>query len=115
LIILSGFVVVCSTGFWTQGLHLEPLYQPFFVRGFFKIRSPKLFVPGWLWTVILLLSASQVAKITDMSHQSSAEKKCFKHVLGVELCIHYFQSWVFAPTCGNLVLKMCPLWIAPWY
>jgi hypothetical protein len=24
-------------------LHLEPLHQPFFVLGFFKIRSPKLF------------------------------------------------------------------------
>jgi hypothetical protein len=33
-----------STGIGTQGLHLEPLHQPFFVLGFFKIGSCKLFV-----------------------------------------------------------------------
>jgi hypothetical protein len=29
-------------GFWTQGLHLEALHQPFFVKGFFKIESQEL-------------------------------------------------------------------------
>jgi hypothetical protein len=28
---------------WTQGLHLKPLHQPIFVKGFFKIGSHKLF------------------------------------------------------------------------
>jgi hypothetical protein len=32
-----------GTGAWTQGLHLEPLYQPFFMMGFFEIRSWELF------------------------------------------------------------------------
>jgi hypothetical protein len=32
--ILSLFFF-CSSGVWTQGLHLEPPYQPFFVMGFF--------------------------------------------------------------------------------
>jgi hypothetical protein len=32
-----------STGVWTQGLHLEPLWQSFFVKGFFKIGSLELF------------------------------------------------------------------------
>jgi hypothetical protein len=33
----------CGTGVWTQGLHLEPLHQPFFVMDFFEIGSHKLF------------------------------------------------------------------------
>jgi hypothetical protein len=41
-----------------QGLHLEPLYQPFFMMGFFKIGSQELFCPEWLRTTILLISAS---------------------------------------------------------
>jgi hypothetical protein len=32
-----------STEVWTQGLHLEPLHQPFFVKGFFKLGSRELF------------------------------------------------------------------------
>jgi hypothetical protein len=52
-----------GTGVWTQGLHLEPLCQPFFVKDFFKIGSSKPFSPGWLWTSILLIFASWVAKI----------------------------------------------------
>jgi hypothetical protein len=38
------FIYFCSTGAWTQSLHLKPLHQPFFVMGFFKIGSCKLFV-----------------------------------------------------------------------
>jgi hypothetical protein len=34
---------VCGTGVWTQGLHLKPLHQPFFVKAFFEIGSCKLF------------------------------------------------------------------------
>jgi hypothetical protein len=33
-------------GICTQGLHLEPIHQPFFVMGFFKIGSHKLFAPA---------------------------------------------------------------------
>jgi hypothetical protein len=32
--------------------------SPIFVMGFFKIRSCKLFCPGWLQTTILLILAS---------------------------------------------------------
>jgi hypothetical protein len=28
---------LCGTGAWTQGLHLEPLYQPYFCEEFFEI------------------------------------------------------------------------------
>jgi hypothetical protein len=40
------------------------------MMNFFKIGSRELFVQGWLWTLILLISASRVAKITDVSHWS---------------------------------------------
>jgi hypothetical protein len=64
---LSVFFFFCGDGIWTQGLHLKPLHQPFFVKGFFEIGSWTI-CPGWLWTVILLISAPWVAKITGMSH-----------------------------------------------
>jgi hypothetical protein len=43
----------------TQGLHLEPLHQNFFVMGrFVKIKFPELFAQGWLQIMVLLISAS---------------------------------------------------------
>jgi hypothetical protein len=42
------------------------------VLGIFKIGSQKLFAWGWLWTTILLLSASSIPRITDVSHQRLA-------------------------------------------
>jgi hypothetical protein len=40
-----------------------------FCEGFFKIESLELFAQGWLWTTILLISASWVARIIGMSDQ----------------------------------------------
>jgi hypothetical protein len=61
-------IFFCSTGVWTQGLHLEPLHQPFFVKSFSRwIGSCKLFAwagfkpqPSW------------VARVTGVSHQHPA-------------------------------------------
>jgi hypothetical protein len=58
--------LLCGTGVWTQGLHLEPLHQPFFKMGFFEIGSWELFAWGWFQTAILI-AASWVARITGMS------------------------------------------------
>jgi hypothetical protein len=56
-------IFFCCTGVWTQGLHLELLYQHIFVKCFSNIGSLKLFArAGWLRTVILLISASWVAR-----------------------------------------------------
>jgi hypothetical protein len=52
------FLFILGTGAWTQGLHLEPLHQPYFCEGFFEIGSHELFPRGWLRTAILLISAS---------------------------------------------------------
>jgi hypothetical protein len=39
---------------------------------FFEIGSCELFAPGWLQTIILLISASRVPKITGVSHLHKA-------------------------------------------
>jgi hypothetical protein len=62
------FVFVWGTGAWTQGLHFEPLHQPFFCDGFFHDRVSKTICPSWLQTMILLISASWVARITGVRH-----------------------------------------------
>jgi hypothetical protein len=42
------------------------------VMGFFEIESGKLFAWVWLQTVIILMSAFWVARITEVSHQYPA-------------------------------------------
>jgi hypothetical protein len=73
-----SFFFFGSTRVWIQGLVLtrqaflvlDPLCQTFFLAGFFKIGSCKLFAQGWLPTSILfLISAYWVARITGVSHQ----------------------------------------------
>jgi hypothetical protein len=61
------FVGEGVTGVWTQGLHLEALHQP--CDSFLKIGSCELFAWGWFWTVILLIPASWVARMTGVGHQ----------------------------------------------
>jgi hypothetical protein len=67
-----SFFLLCGTGVWTQGLHLEPLHHPFSVKGFFEKGSHELFHRDWLSTSILLISDSWVARITGMSHRHPA-------------------------------------------
>jgi hypothetical protein len=44
------------------------------VLNIFKIASLELFAQGWLQTLILLISAFWVARITGMSHQHPAQR-----------------------------------------
>jgi hypothetical protein len=46
--------------------------SPFFVLGIFWDRVSWTTCQSWLWTAILLISASLVARITDVSHQCPA-------------------------------------------
>jgi hypothetical protein len=93
------FFFFYSTGVWTQGLHLEPLHQPFCVCVwwvFFKIGSLETVCPGWLWTLILLISASWVARITDVSHRCLACTYIFleaKYLFFVVLLIFLRQDF----------------------
>jgi hypothetical protein len=61
--------LIFGTGAWTHGLDLEPLHQPYFYEGIFRIGSGGTICPGWLPTAILPISASWVARITGESHQ----------------------------------------------
>jgi hypothetical protein len=47
------FFFFCCTGAWTQGIHLEPLCQPYFCEVFFEIGSCELFP----WTGFKLQSS----------------------------------------------------------
>jgi hypothetical protein len=65
---IRDFIYFCGTGIWTQELHLEQLYQPCFVMGFSETGSHGTICWVWLWTMILLISVSWVARITGRSH-----------------------------------------------
>jgi hypothetical protein len=66
----------CSTRVWTQGLtltrqafyHLSHSINPVFCIGYFQDRVSKSICPVWPQTMILLISASWVARITVMNH-----------------------------------------------
>jgi hypothetical protein len=85
---LFFFFFFCSTEAWTQGLPLEPLHQPFFVMGFFKIGSQELFVQ----TESLLISAAWIDRIISVSHQ------CLVHItlFVVVILVYFFGGEVSA-------------------
>jgi hypothetical protein len=88
--ILRILLLFCSSGDWTQGLthagHAPGLClflwywglksgptlwatpPALFDDGFFQDRVSRTICPCWLWTMILLISASWVVRITGMSH-----------------------------------------------
>jgi hypothetical protein len=67
---------------WCWSLNSGPTPQAtppalFLCDGFFQDRVTGTIHLGWLWTSILLISASWVAGITGMSHQLSSFLVCF--------------------------------------
>jgi hypothetical protein len=66
-----------GTGVWIYCLRiarlvfllLEPLHQPLYYDGFFQARILRTIFPGCLWTMILLISATWVGRITGVSHR----------------------------------------------
>jgi hypothetical protein len=58
------------------GRHSTPWATPsvLFCVGYFQNRVSWTICPGWLQTLILLISASHVARITGMSHWYSAKR-----------------------------------------
>jgi hypothetical protein len=85
-----------STRAWSQGLHLEPFHQPFFVMGVFKIGSRELFAcAGFEPAAILLISASWVARITGVSRQHPALRPVLISTTAAFLCLQlktFFQT-----------------------
>jgi hypothetical protein len=66
--VLYSFFFSFGIEVWAQDLHLQLLYQPFYVKVFFWDRVSCTISLGWLRTSILLISASWVTRITDVSH-----------------------------------------------
>jgi hypothetical protein len=62
------FSFFSGTGACTQGLHFKPLHQPYFCIRYFWDRVLWTICWGWLWTMILLISASWVAGIIGVSY-----------------------------------------------
>jgi hypothetical protein len=110
-----SFFFFCGRGAWTQGLHFEPLHQPLFCDGCFPDRVSQAICLGWLWTAILLLSASWVARITGVSHQCpkvgrwSGEQKVFGPRLWTVATL-----WEFWKTIIEISEIMQVSVLAPW-
>jgi hypothetical protein len=85
---------VGGTRVWTQDLYHEPLYQPFFVIDFFRMGFCKLFTQAWLWTAILLISASSVAGITGLNYLDS-HQILFHWSISLSLCQYAFLIALF--------------------
>jgi hypothetical protein len=80
------FLCMCGIGVWAQGLHLEPLHQPFLQWNFWDSISQAIY-PVWVWTEILLFSVSWVARVTGMS--------CWRLVNSSFLCSESaFSQWL---------------------
>jgi hypothetical protein len=82
--------------------------------GYFQDRFWWTICLGWLWTLILLICASQVARITDVSHQHPSS-----------LCPYLENNWQFSVRLQNhlrkkfvfrdRVLSCSPGWPWTWY
>jgi hypothetical protein len=67
------------------------------VLNIFKIRSCEPFCPSWLWTKILLISASWVARIIGVSHQHPAPPLLRPHSSFPQI-IHSLLSCLHLPS-----------------
>jgi hypothetical protein len=67
LLLLLLLLLFFSPEVGRQGIHLEPLQQPFvvifFFVWFFSRKDLVNYLTGWLWIAILLISASRIARI----------------------------------------------------
>jgi hypothetical protein len=78
LLIIYHFFLVLE--FELRAYILSHFASPFFVKGFLWDRLSWTICPSWLQTLIFLISASWVARITGVSHQLLADFFTFKTV-----------------------------------
>jgi hypothetical protein len=101
-------VCVCDWGFEpmlqickAEALLLEPHLQSILLWLFWRCVLGTI-CPGWPWTVILPISASQVAMITGMSHQHLAHPVFLSQ--GLCQCCSFHQECIPNPH----ILASCP-------
>jgi hypothetical protein len=102
LYFLKKFFVVL--GFELRAYTLSHSTTQFFVKSFFKIGSHRTICPGWLQTMILLISASRIAKITGASHRLPY-LLCYVIVFSKENLWQYATRKIFR-TLYNIILYM---------
>jgi hypothetical protein len=97
---LDCFLNFCDAGVWTQVLHLEPLHH-LFCDGIFQDNVSQSICLGWLRTMILLISASWVVRITAVSDQ----------IPKFSFFLTYFQQFVILQSQSFLLLLVFSLQI----
>jgi hypothetical protein len=84
------------------------LPTPFFVMGFFWDRVFWTICLVWLWTVILLISASWLARITGVSHQCSSYILIFiKETWNLWSGWTFRSSWYWLTSTASCFLFLC--------
>jgi hypothetical protein len=66
------FFFFSELGLEIRAYTLSHSTSPFFCDEYFRDRVSRAIYPGWLRTMILLISASWVARVTGMNHQPPA-------------------------------------------
>jgi hypothetical protein len=89
------FFLVMVLGLELRAFTLSHSTSSFLWRFFFEIGSHKLFAQCWLRTVILLISASWVARIIGMSHWHPAT--------GINLSNTWLDNFVAVWTSRNVI------------
>jgi hypothetical protein len=67
------FFSILGFELWAYTLTPWAILPDLFCDGFFQDRVSRTICLDWLWTAVLLISASWVARITGMSHQRPAQ------------------------------------------
>jgi hypothetical protein len=78
-------IIIIILQYWSLNSGSIPWATPpaLFCEGLFWVRVPWTVYSGWLWTSILLISATWVIRITGMSHWCPAVKIIFKGRRGI--------------------------------
>jgi hypothetical protein len=116
------FVYFLGTKVWTQCPYFEPLHQHFLVIDFFRDRVLWTIWLGWLWTVILLISAPWVARIIGLSHQHLTDLSTFKaekyyifygeiYMCLYIICNTYISQFFIHPSLDRNSFPQWLLWI----
>jgi hypothetical protein len=89
---------VCSTGVWTQSLHLEPLNQPFYVKDFLEIESRKL-----LAQASLDLNPPDFCPLSSEGYMGDGGQRIASSRLA--WCLAFHSPHIWAPR--NILLFAC--------
>jgi hypothetical protein len=102
----SNYFFPYSTGLWPQDHHLESIQKPFFVMGFFQVSSSQTIFLGWI-PLILLISASWVARITGISHKWLLDSLDYNKFALLMYCIKEQNTWSMNTAIKMSIIGSC--------